>query len=106
MKDKPRDTQEHIINTYTIIDLIRSGALMGGIGYAMYMLFFWMHHITPNGLETTTAIYASATSITYTTIMMCQYMNIISRRAGITQHIFTPYLRANKKLIYAFAIGI
>jgi len=106
MKDKPRDTKEHIINTYTIIDLIRSGALMGGIGYAMYMLFFWIHHITPNGLETTTAIYASATAITYTTIMMCQYMNIISRRAGLTQHIFTPYLRANKKLLYAFAIGI
>ncbi len=106
MKDKPRDTQEHIINGYTIIDLIRSGALMWWIGYMMYMLFFQLHQVAPNWLDTSTSIYASATSITYTTIMMCQYMNIISRRAGKTQHIFTKYLRSNKKLLYAFAIGI
>lgn len=28
MKEKPRDTKEHIINKFMIIDLIRSGALM------------------------------------------------------------------------------
>ena len=106
MKDKPRDTKEHIINAYTIIDLIRSGALMWWIGYMMYMIFFQLHHVVPNWLDTSTSLYASATSITYTTIMMCQYMNIISRRAGKTQHIFTKYLRSNKKLLYAFAIGI
>lgn len=106
MRDKPRDTKEHIINAYTIIDLIRSGALMWWIWYMMYMIFFQIHHAIPNGLDTSSSLYASATSITYTTIMMCQYMNIISRRAGTTQHIFTPYLRANKKLLYAFAIGI
>jgi hypothetical protein len=33
-------------------------------------------------------------------------MNILSRRAGNTQHIFTPYLRANKKLLYSFGVGI
>jgi len=65
-----------------------------------------MHQVNASGLDTNSMIYASATSITYTTMMMCQYMNIISRRAGVTQHIFTPYLRANKKLLYAFAIGI
>lgn len=106
MKSEPRNTKEHIINKATIIDLIRSGALMGAMGFVMYMVYFWIHGITASGFDTNSIEYASATSITYTTIMMCQYMNILSRRAGTTQHIFTPYLRANKKLLYSFGIGL
>jgi len=106
MKQKPRDTKEHIINKYTIIDLIRSGALMWFMWYWAYLLYFFLNNINPSWLDTNSIIYTTATSITYTTIIFCQYANIISRRAGITQHIFTSYLRSNKKFLWSIALWI
>ncbi len=106
MKQWPRKTKEHIINTYTIIDLLWSGALMGWIWYLAYIVYLHINHISAKGLDITSGTYMTATTVTYTSIIFCQYANIISRRAGVNDHIFSKYMRANKKLLFSFAWGI
>lgn len=106
MNQYPRNVNDHIMNKYIIIDLIRSGALMGFLGYLGYYLYFILNNSNPSWFDTQSNIYLTATTITYTTIIFCQYMNIISRRAWTTQHIFTSYIRSNKKLLRSFGIGI
>jgi hypothetical protein len=44
--------------------------------------------------------------MTYLTIVLCQFMNILSRRAGDRQHVFTKYLWSNSKLLWAFAASL
>ncbi|MEI6118123.1 MAG: hypothetical protein WCP92_02505 [bacterium] len=65
------------------------------------MLYFLTHGFTISTFSTTTPYYAIATSVTYTSILFCQFANILSRRAG-TESVFTSYLRSNKKLLIAF----
>ncbi|MDD3263204.1 MAG: cation-transporting P-type ATPase [Candidatus Absconditabacteria bacterium] len=106
MKSPPRKKENHILNKKNIIDLIRSGALMGLLAYGAYYLYLIIFHGSPTTITTTDSIYMTATSITYTTIVFCQYANIISRRASEKQHIFTKYFRSNKKLLRSFVLGI
>gem|GEM_PF-3373414 len=49
--------------------------------------------------------YPIATSITYTSLMFCQFANIFSRRAG-TASVFTSYIRSNKKLLLMVGISL
>ncbi len=106
MKGPPRKTSEHIMNKKNIIDIIRTCALMGWLWYIWYYLYLQFNHINPEILTKTNSSYMVATAITYTTIIFCQYANIISRRAGEIQHIFTKYFRSNKQLFISFWIGI
>ncbi|EKD24700.1 MAG: hypothetical protein ACD_80C00168G0011 [uncultured bacterium (gcode 4)] len=105
MKKWPRNVADHVIDKTAIIDLIISGVLMWGIAFTNYMLYFLTHGFTIYSFNTTTPYYAIATSVTYTSILFCQFANILSRRAG-TDSVFTSYLRSNKKLLFAFWISI
>ena len=105
MKEWPRNVGDHIINKQAIIDLLLSWILMWWIAFTNYMLYFLMHGFTISTFTTATPYYAIATSVTYTSILFCQFANILSRRAG-TDSVFTPYIRSNKKLLIAFWISI
>jgi magnesium-transporting ATPase (P-type) len=45
-------------------------------------------------------------SLTYVTIVLCQFMNILSRRAGEHKSVRSSYLWSNKKLLWSFGISL
>jgi Ca2+-transporting ATPase len=106
MHDKPRNIKNYLINKSAIIDLIRSWALMWIIWFLSYILYFVFNWISLKWIETNTIIYMTGTSITYTSILFCQFANIFSRRAGLYDSVFTSYLRSNKKLLFAILISL
>jgi len=101
MEAKPRNVRQHLLNKKTILDLIVAGAMMGIIAFIAYLIYFLINGLSPFNMDTTSILYMTGNSVTYTTIMMCQYMNILSRRTGINS-IFTPYTLTNKKLRFSF----
>jgi|GEM_PF-6121617 len=94
MKENPRDVKVHVLSKSAIIDLIWSGALMGLIAFANYILYYVVGH----------GSYPVANAITYTSIVFCQYANIMSRRTFNSDSVFSSYAWSNKKLLYAFAV--
>ncbi len=105
MTEKPRNTHAHLLNSHTIKDLLISGFLMGAFGYANFYLFFVWHQLNPQGLATDTFMYQQASSLTYITIIFCQFANILSRRAT-TESVFSSYIISNPRLLSAFAISL
>ena len=105
MEAKPRDVNQHIFNKPVIIDWIWFGLLMWGIGFVNYILYFIFHWLSLHGINTAGVSYATANAVTYTSIMACQYVNIISLRTWPNETIFTSYFRSNKKLLRAFIIS-
>lgn len=103
MEAKPRNVKNHVLNKVIIIDLIWSGALMGLIAFTNYILYFVFHGLSPWNINIAWISYMTANAVTYTSIVFCQYANILSRRAW-EQSVFTSYLWSNKKLLFAFAI--
>lgn len=101
----PRDVSKHVIDKAAIIDLIWSGFLMWILAFINYILYFVINDVSPMWIWVSTWIYLTATSITYTSIVLVQYMNILSRRAG-EKSIFSSYLWSNKKLLGSFVVSI
>lgn len=106
MKDPPRKLHDHIINRDSIIEFIQYGALTALLGYANYLFFFERNSVDPAFIDTGSNIYAQATILTYLTIVLCQFVNILFVRADEHKEFFTDYLWSNKVLLGAFAISI
>lgn len=105
MREKPRNPRDHILNRWSITDLLWCGVLIGGLAFANYILFFWRNGIGAVGADITNpTLYIKATSITYLTIVLCQLANILQRRS---EHgLFTRYQFHNKQFWIAIAVSM
>ena len=94
LKEPPRNLKEHIINKKSLVNLIFYGFWMGAAGFFSFVM---VHHIAGGSIE-------SGRAAAYCGIILCQYINILSRRTEKT--IFTSYLFSNVKLWISFLISI
>ena len=106
MHENPRNLNDHILNKSNLWDLAWSGALMGSFGYLNYILYFVRNDLSPAHFSKATVAYATATTLTYTTICLCQFGSIFIRRIKPGHKLLTSYLWSNKKLFIAFGISI
>lgn len=103
MHDKPRDTKNHIFNLSTFFDLLYTGTLMGVLAFGNYLFFAYRNNIAASDLSGNN-IYFSAVTITYVTIVLCQFVNILVRRSrGFT---ISSYLFTNRQLWMAMGLSI
>lgn len=94
LKEPPRDLKEHIINKKSLMNLIFYGFWMGAAGFFSFVM---VYHVGGSSLE-------SGRAAAYCGIILCQYINILSRRTE--QSIFTRYLFTNKMLWGSFLISL
>ena len=106
MHEKPRNLHDHIINRRTALDFLVFGSISAILAYGNYLFFFVRHHLSPYHLGTGLELYMQATILTYVTIVLCQFMNILLVRAQGEAPLFSSYLWSNKKLLFAFGISL
>jgi Ca2+-transporting ATPase len=106
MHDRPRNIKKHIINTRTIMEFVGYGLFAAALAYANFLLFFARHGLNPRHVAAHGALYAQATILTYLTIVLCQFMNLLLVRTSDREPFFTRYLWSNKKLLLAFAASM
>jgi Ca2+-transporting ATPase len=102
MTSPPRKQEEHILNKYTMTEIIFLGFLMGGLAFINFWLF-----MQRMGVELTVnhVLYERATTISYTTIAFCQFINILSRRYNFDS-LFNRNLWNNKTILWSILISI
>ena len=106
MTDPPRNPHEHIITKSAIFDLAISGFVMGLIGYVNFILLFTREGVSPVNISGNAEIYMRATTITYITIVLSQWCNILSRRTSNNESVFSSYLWSNKRLLLSYGISL
>lgn len=106
MKERPRDLHDHIINRRAVVQFIAYGLLSAGLAYANFLLFFVRQHITPVYISPTSEVYQQATTLTYVTIVLCQFVNLLMLRADEREPFFSRYLWSNKRLLLAFGLSL
>jgi len=104
MHEKPHDPRGHILNHKSVFEFVGFGLLAACLGYGNYLLYFLRHHISPEYLATSSSPYLQASILTYVTVVLCQFMNLLLVRSQ-DQPLFSSYLWSNKKLLAAFAIS-
>lgn len=106
MSEKPRDPNEHILNKRSIIDLLFSGIIIGGLSFANYLLYFNRAGVSASGFysDLSNPIYMKATTMTYLTIVCCQLINITQRRS--VKGFFSRYQFSNPHYWGAIALSL
>ena len=102
MISPPRSQEEHIVNRYTMTEILFLGFLMGALGFINFGVFI---HRTGIELNMTHTLYPRATTLSYATIVICQFVNILSRRYNYDS-IFNSNFWNNKKILWSVVISI
>jgi Ca2+-transporting ATPase len=102
MTSPPRRQQEHILNRYTMFEILFLGFLMGGLGFVNFVVFMGR---TGAELTVTHALYSRATTLSYATIVFCQFANILSRRYHYDSF-FNRNFWSNRKILWSIVISI
>jgi len=102
MREPPRRRGEHMINRETFTGILVFGFLMGGFAFANFWLFM---HRTGISLDLSHALYPQATTVTYATIVFCQFVNILSRRYRFSS-IVNRNLWSNPRILWSILISI
>jgi Ca2+-transporting ATPase len=105
MSDKPRKLSDHILNRASVREFVTFGLLSALLAYGNFLFYFARHGISPYFIDVTSQLYAHATILTYLTIVLCQFINLLLVRSDAHEKFFTSYLWSNKKLLIAFAIS-
>jgi P-type Ca2+ transporter type 2C len=104
MQEKPRDPRQHILNGRSIIDLLWTGLIIGGLTFANYLLFFGRHGVDPGSVASGSALHLQATALTYVTLVLCLLVNVLLRRSD--RGLFTRYQLHNKSLWLAMLLSL
>jgi Ca2+-transporting ATPase len=105
LHDQPRKLKDHIVNSHSVLEFIGFGALSATLAYGNYLFFFARRGLDPSYFSTSSHFYAQATILTYLTVVLCQFMNLLLVRTDEHESFWTRYLWSNKKLLGAFAIS-
>ncbi|HSW65961.1 MAG TPA: cation-transporting P-type ATPase [Bacillota bacterium] len=102
MHDRPRNLKDHIINRRTVGEFIGYGLLAAVLAYGNFLFFFERNGLSALHFNPHSSLYAQATILTYLTIVLCQFINLLLVRTSDKEPFFTRYLWSNKKLLIAF----
>jgi len=102
MTTPPRSQEEHIVNKYTMAEILFLGLLMGALGFINFGIFIQR---TGGELDMAHALYPRATTLSYATIVCCQFINILSRRYNYDS-LFNRNFWGNKTILWSILISI
>ncbi|MBI4835848.1 MAG: cation-transporting P-type ATPase [Candidatus Abawacabacteria bacterium] len=106
MRRKPRSLNDHFLTIKNILDVGYAGLFMGGIAVFNFLWFLDRANYTPGTVLTLdNPFYLRALTLTYVTIMLGQFANILSRRHE-TESIFSRYFWSNPKLLGAIIMSL
>ena len=97
METPPRNPNEKILTKQTMLGILFTGGIMGLFSYLAFLAEFYHNHHSSNH-------YEKAITVTFVSIIFCQYANLLSRRT--TGSALGKYLFSNANLLWAFALSI
>lgn len=106
MHEQPRRLSDHILNRASVREFIGFGLLSAALAYGNFLWFFGRQGLSPRFIDATSHLYMQATILTYVTLVLCQFINLLLVRVGSNEPFFSRYLWSNKKLLWAFGISL
>lgn len=107
MRSFPRRLSDHFLTIKNLLDIAYAALFMGGIAVLNFIWFLEKHGFqnTPNLWTEDNPLYRRALTLTYVTIMMGQFANILSRRHE-SDSIWNRYFWSNPKLLLSIIFSL
>ena len=94
MRRPPRDPRARILNAKSFWSFFSAGALIGLLAIGNYLWSYARDGLDPFAMTPTTEQIAQATTMTYLTMLVTQFVNIVQRRSE--RGIFSRYQLTNR----------
>jgi Ca2+-transporting ATPase len=104
MSSKPRAKNDILFGKETILYILRSGGVMGVLATLAFFVYLKMAGASLDSLSSHETIYLTATTVTYATIAVCQYVNSISIRSATLP--FHKLIFGNKRLLGFLLVSV
>jgi Ca2+-transporting ATPase len=101
MFNPPRDPQKRMLDLKSGVEVVSLGVLIGGLAFLNF-LFYLRHEDLSQILGSPGLAYMRATSLTYATIVFCQYVNTLERRYECVS-LFNHNILTNRILLFSIA---
>ncbi len=105
MTKPPRKPEEHMLHIFSGTEITLLGILIGGLAFLNFLLFMGREGITLTVDSVSTMDYFKATTLSYATIVFCQFFNILQRRSERIS-LFNRNFFSNKILLFSVVISI
>ncbi len=107
MKSAPRKLNDHFLTIKNLLDIAYIGLFMGGVAVINFIWFLERngYHNAPSMWTEENPLYRRALTLTYVTIMMGQFVNILSRRHE-HQSIWNRYFWSNPMLLGSIGLSL
>ncbi|MBU1451358.1 MAG: HAD-IC family P-type ATPase [Proteobacteria bacterium] len=105
MTKRPRKPGEYMLNLWGAVEISFLGILIGGLAFLNFFLFMQREGITLTMDSVNSMIYFKATTLSYATIVFCQFFNILQRRSE-RGSLFSRNFFTNKILLYSILVSI
>lgn len=102
MTSPPRSRQDHILSKEAMTEILFLGFVMGLLAF---INFGWFISRTGSLMTYENPLYGRATTISYSTIVFCQFVNVLSRRYTY-ESFFSRTFFTNKKILLSVVISI
>ncbi|MGD8562495.1 MAG: cation-transporting P-type ATPase, partial [Desulfarculaceae bacterium] len=102
MTKRPRKPDEYMLNLWGGMEITFLGILIGGLAFLNFFLFMQREGISLTVDSVSTMDYFKATTLSYATIVFCQYFNILERRSERIS-LFGGEFFSNRILLYSIA---
>ena len=105
MTRPPRKIKEHLLTLISASEITSVGIVIGGLAFLNFLLFMRRGSISLTVDDINTVHYFKATALSYSTIVFCQFINILERRDERTS-LFNKNFFSNKILLISIAISV
>lgn len=105
MTRRPRKPSEHMLDLLSGLEISSLGIVIGGLAFANFLLFMFRGGITLTTESVNELSYFIATSLSYSTIVFSQYINILERRNERVS-LFSKNFFTNRILLVSVAISV
>ncbi|MGD9124499.1 MAG: HAD-IC family P-type ATPase [Desulfarculaceae bacterium] len=102
MTKRPRKPDEYMLNLWGGMEITFLGILIGCLAFLNFFLFMQREGISLTVDSVSTMDYFKATTLSYATIVFCQYFNILERRSERIS-LFGGEFFSNRILLYSIA---
>ena len=99
--DRPRQFTNKVAGR-----LLGFGAISATLTYANFLFFFERSGISPVYLDNKSALYFHAVTLSFATIVLCRFVNILTVRSDLRKQFFTRYMWSNPRLGTMFAVAV
>jgi Ca2+-transporting ATPase len=105
MTTPPRRIKEHLLTLISASEITSVGIVIGGLAFLNFLLFMRRGGISLTVEDINTVHYFKATALSYSTIVFCQFVNILERRDERTS-LFNKNFFSNRILLISIAISV